>query len=312
MAIAGAQCSRRRLFVAVAGKHVAIIIASFPQIFQRKHQERGESSRHRPSIPKSFLIFSFPQNVDASHHPNVAQGLNLNSLGSSLLSNANILNQPQPPHTHHQQHQQQQQQPQQTQNIQHQMNQAQNTNNSTSTNSVNANPNQTPNAATSTANTNDASAAATAPTKKKKRKKPPKEKKPRPKPGEIRLTTALDGSTLFCCPECQMAYPERGLLEQHLVGHNLERRWALCEHGRTTRPNINCVTLPNRFICDICNAALKRKDHLTRHKQSHNPERPFVCTICLKAFKRKEQLTLHFVIHSGEKRHQCNECGKGN
>lgn len=41
--------------------------------------------------------------------------------------------------------------------------------------------------------------------------------------------------------------------------------------------------------------ALKRKDHLTRHKQSHNPERPFVCTICLKAFKRKEQLTLHFV-----------------
>lgn len=125
--------------------------------------------------------------------------------------------------------------------------------------------------------------------KKKKSTKAAKEKKPRPKPGEIRLTTALDGSTLFCCPECQMAYPERGLLEQHLVGHNLERR----------------------FICDICNAALKRKDHLTRHKQSHNPERPFVCTICLKAFKRKEQLTLHFVIHSGEKRHICNECGKG-
>ncbi|XP_073944663.1 uncharacterized protein [Choristoneura fumiferana] len=46
-----------------------------------------------------------------------------------------------------------------------------------------------------------------------------------------------------------MAYPERGLLEQHLVGHTMERR----------------------FICDICNAALKRKDHLTRHKQSHNP-----------------------------------------
>lgn len=67
-----------------------------------------------------------------------------------------------------------------------------------------------------------------------------------------------------------------------------------------------------RFVCDICNAALKRKDHLTRHKQSHNPERPYVCTVCLKAFKRKEQLTLHFVIHSGEKRHICPECGKGN
>ncbi|CAH0719546.1 unnamed protein product, partial [Brenthis ino] len=125
--------------------------------------------------------------------------------------------------------------------------------------------------------------------KKKKKKKTLKEKKPRPKPGEIRLTTALDGSTLYCCPECHMAYPERGLLDQHLVGHTLERR----------------------FICDICNAALKRKDHLTRHKQSHNPERPHVCSVCLKAFKRKEQLTLHFIIHSGEKRHVCNECGKG-
>jgi hypothetical protein len=60
--------------------------------------------------------------------------------------------------------------------------------------------------------------------KKKKKKKPPKEKKPRPKPGEIRLTTALDGSTLYCCPECHMAYPERQMLEQHLVGHTMERR----------------------------------------------------------------------------------------
>ncbi|CAH1991045.1 unnamed protein product [Acanthoscelides obtectus] len=127
------------------------------------------------------------------------------------------------------------------------------------------------------------------PPKKKKKKKPEKEKKPRPKPGEIRLTTALDGSTLYCCPECHMAYPEKELLEQHLVGHTLERR----------------------FVCDICGAGLKRKDHLTRHKQSHNPERPYVCTVCLKAFKRKEQLTLHFVIHSGEKRHVCTECGKG-
>lgn len=125
--------------------------------------------------------------------------------------------------------------------------------------------------------------------KKKKKKKVEKEKKPRPKPGEIRLTTALDGSTLYCCPECHMAYPEKELLEQHLLGHTMERR----------------------FVCDICGAGLKRKDHLTRHKQSHNPERPYVCTVCLKAFKRKEQLTLHFVIHSGEKRHICPECGKG-
>lgn len=80
------------------------------------------------------------------------------------------------------------------------------------------------NGITTTNNTNASKPASTT-TKKKKKKKPPKEKKPRPKPGEIRLTTALDGSTLYGCPECHMVYPERGLLEEHLVGHNLERRY---------------------------------------------------------------------------------------
>lgn len=92
---------------------------------------------------------------------------------------------------------------------------------------------------------------------KKKKKKAPKEKKPRPKPGEIRETKALDGSTLYCCPECQMAYPDRSLIEQHIISHAVERR----------------------FVCDICNAALKRKDHLTRHKLSHIPDRPHVCNV---------------------------------
>ena len=98
--------------------------------------------------------------------------------------------------------------------------------------------------------------------KKKKSQKAPKvravrEKKPRPKPGEIRETKALDGSTLFCCPECQMAYPDRSLIEQHVISHAVERR----------------------FVCDVCNAALKRKDHLTRHKLSHIPDRPHICNV---------------------------------
>lgn len=123
--------------------------------------------------------------------------------------------------------------------------------------------------------------------KKKYKKKPPKPKKP--KPGQVHIATALDGTTLFCCPECHMAYPEKELLEQHLIGHKIERR----------------------FICDICGAGLKRKEHLERHKLGHNPERPFVCSVCTKGFKRKEHLNLHFVIHSGEKTEICGECGKG-
>ncbi|XP_046387242.1 zinc finger protein 784-like isoform X3 [Ischnura elegans] len=100
--------------------------------------------------------------------------------------------------------------------------------------------------------------------KKKKKKKSSAASKdrrgPRPRPGEIRLSTALDGSTLFCCPECHMAYPERAMLEQHLSGHKLERR----------------------FVCDVCGAGLKRKEHLDQHKRGHSQERPYVCTVCLK------------------------------
>lgn len=123
--------------------------------------------------------------------------------------------------------------------------------------------------------------------KKKYKKKPPKPRRPRP--GQVHIATALDGTLLFCCPECNMAYPDKEMLEQHLVAHKIDRR----------------------YICDICGAGLKRKEHLERHKLGHNPERPYVCEVCTKGFKRKEHLNLHAVIHSGEKTEICGECGKG-
>lgn len=113
--------------------------------------------------------------------------------------------------------------------------------------------------------------------KRKYKKKPPKPKPP--KPGQVHIATALDGTILFCCPECQMAYPDKSNLEQHLTVHKIERR----------------------YICDLCGAGLKRKEHLERHKLGHSPERPYICSVCMKGFKRKEHLNLHFVIHSGDK-----------
>lgn len=113
--------------------------------------------------------------------------------------------------------------------------------------------------------------------KRKYKKKPPKVKPP--KPGQVHIATALDGTILFCCPECQMAYPDKSNLEQHLTVHKIERR----------------------YICDLCGAGLKRKEHLERHKLGHSPERPYICSVCMKGFKRKEHLNLHFVIHSGFK-----------
>lgn len=54
------------------------------------------------------------------------------------------------------------------------------------------------------------------------------------------------------------------MLEQHLVAHKIDRR----------------------YICDICGAGLKRKEHLERHKLGHNPERPYVCEVCSKGKPR--------------------------
>lgn len=138
--------------------------------------------------------------------------------------------------------------------------------------------------------TNESEGGKEAGAKKKKRHSKQRQPRPRkPRPGQVQIATALDGTTLFCCPQCQMAYPDKDLLEQHLVGHKIERR----------------------FICDTCGAGLKRKEHLERHKLGHNPERPYICPVCNKGFKRKEHLNLHSVIHSGSKSEVCMECGKG-
>lgn len=162
------------------------------------------------------------QNIDMAHTQNLAQGLGLNSLSSSLLSNAAILNQNQQNHMQTMQSQSQQQQ--HISMSQAPASQQSHSNGSSSGNnnliqtspannintlSNNSNGSNVMNNGSGLTATNNTSTkpATNATAKKKKKKKPPKEKKPRPKPGEIRLTTALDGSTLYGCPECHMVYP---------------------------------------------------------------------------------------------------------
>lgn len=149
---------------------------------------------------------------------NACSGLNLNSLSSSLLSATNILNQALPSTQTSNNNESQQQEIQDTFDI--------NTPCSTSINAI-----QSVNCVYKSKNlpteTVVAASVVHLKPKKKKKKRQIKEKKIQQKPGEIHLTTALDGSTLYCCPECQMAYPEKSLLDQHLVGHKLERRSVL-------------------------------------------------------------------------------------
>lgn len=58
--------------------------------------------------------------------------------------------------------------------------------------------------------------------KRKVKKKDPKPK--RVKPGQVHIATAIDGTAIYCCPECNMAYPEKDRLETHLSEHKIDRR----------------------------------------------------------------------------------------
>ncbi|KAK4005061.1 zinc finger protein 534 [Daphnia magna] len=128
--------------------------------------------------------------------------------------------------------------------------------------------------------------------KKKKRRDPiPGLPTPRRRSTSLQpaLTTALDGSTLYGCPQCHTVFNNREAIETHLTIH------------RSERP----------FICNDCGAALKRKEHLDRHRSSHMTERPHPCPVCSKTFKRIEHLQRHSIIHRTDKVHRCSECGKG-
>ncbi|XP_015429553.1 PREDICTED: zinc finger protein with KRAB and SCAN domains 5-like [Dufourea novaeangliae] len=110
----------------------------------------------------------------------------------------------------------------------------------------------------------------------------------RAKTGEIKISVGLDGSTLYCCPECNLAFSDKAEIEQHIQAHIQERK----------------------YQCKECGAMLKRKEHLDQHMRGHSDERPFKCPVCQKAFKRNEHLTRHYVIHSGDKNFACSVCQK--
>lgn len=110
----------------------------------------------------------------------------------------------------------------------------------------------------------------------------------RAKMGEIKVSVGYDGTTLYYCPECNLGYPKKSDIEQHIQAHLQERK----------------------YRCKECGAMLKRKEHLDQHMRGHSDERPYKCQICEKAFKRNEHLTRHSVIHSGTKEFNCTMCQK--
>ncbi|XP_050499448.1 zinc finger and BTB domain-containing protein 14 [Diabrotica virgifera virgifera] len=74
---------------------------------------------------------------------------------------------------------------------------------------------------------------------------------------------------------------------------------------------LNSSTVPVKtHVCEICQRAFKRKEHLYQHVKLHTGFRPYICEHCNKAFMRKEHLLRHSSLHSGQKNFVCTICDK--
>lgn len=75
-------------------------------------------------------------------------------------------------------------------------------------------------------------------------------------------------------------------------------------------PQKEHVVVVKSHICEICNKAFKRREHLYQHMKMHRGFRAFSCECCNKSFLRKEHLLRHMTSHSGQKNFTCNICEK--
>lgn len=65
------------------------------------------------------------------------------------------------------------------------------------------------------------------------------------------------------------------------------------------------------FVCDICQATFRTKEHIRSHMGIHINARCYKCSICCKDFNFRTQLSRHLRIHSQICPFQCETCGKG-
>ncbi|KAH8807913.1 hypothetical protein F5884DRAFT_349609 [Xylogone sp. PMI_703] len=70
---------------------------------------------------------------------------------------------------------------------------------------------------------------------------------------------------------------------------------------------------PFRCSNPSCQKKFLRREHLTRHEQNHNSEKPYKCDRCSKAFSRSDVLRRHVALHdkpgfSQRTRTACSNC----
>ncbi|XP_076037756.1 uncharacterized protein LOC143023130 [Oratosquilla oratoria] len=92
----------------------------------------------------------------------------------------------------------------------------------------------------------------------------------------------------YHCPQCNMAFYQKGDLEDHIKKIHMEDKL---------------------HKCTFCHAAFSQPGDLKEHIRTHTVEKPYKCSLCIASFKASGQLKLHIRTHTGEKPHKCSFCG---
>ena len=93
----------------------------------------------------------------------------------------------------------------------------------------------------------------------------------------------------FQCDKCNLSFPSKANLANHMVVHNDERP----------------------FICNFpgCEFRSKYIISLKQHKERHSSKRKFPCPMCHKRFPTKYEMDRHILrIHTKEKSVHCDQC----
>lgn len=126
---------------------------------------------------------------------------------------------------------------------------------------------------------------------------------------------------IYECGVCSRTFPKSGKLNQHMRIHTGERPY-ICDHpgctkrysrrDHLTRHVQSHCDKPKKYQCkrDGCDKSFGTRQKLERHEAVHNREKPFVCEHCGEAFTKRWMLAKHAADHDGrDAPYPCKEAG---
>ena len=118
------------------------------------------------------------------------------------------------------------------------------------------------------------------------------------------------------CALCSKTFKTQQNLIQHLKSHEEREPYKCPECDFVSSVNIAIhkhrqIHSGNSQICEICGQAYSDKSTLKKHKQVHDPSRPFGCSIsgCTWRFRTKTMCDAHIQGHGSKRTFKCEVCG---